>query len=616
MRQNAPFKGKLFGLILAAVLIPLGVLPDAVAQFTSTGATQITVRNNGDEINGSAMEPVVSPNKEIYAFRATATHILNDTHPSEPNIYLYDPDVGFSLVSQAHGGGFSQDSVYNTNFPAISPVLPNGLYGIAFTSTASDLTSEPYYGGKSQVYLRIPSLNTTVLVSTGQGPNGSFANEDCNNVSVTVLPNPDRFIVAFNSKASNLSPKFGPNDNPNQKTTVFTATITLAETGPAVTNMDVASQVLSATGAPGPLDGDILGPVLSGDGKFIVVTSDARMVQEIPVEINQRHKQIFRFNRSKELSTLVSKNKVGLPGNDDSKAPAISFSGGTVAFVSKATNLGGPSQGGIQRILVKRAGFKGIVQANRSASKEPSNGEAYSVAVHPSGKFVSFADDGTNLTDASTNTKIQTYVKSLVSEAIVRTSETGAGEAGDEDSGKPATGSGHPALTLSGRGFNSPALLTSFQSKSANLTLSGSNGSQNSNIFLNELLPPKPKFEKKAPIEAPPDVALEPTQSGASGSKVTFTFQEFENLNSSTAMDGTVSSNARSRLQYHLEIRKKTGNRRKRFRRSRRNSATIRRLAPGRYIVRYRVIKKSGRGSSSKVESKSRYSPRQTIDIS
>jgi hypothetical protein len=340
------------------------------------------------------------------------------------------------------------------------------------------------------------------------------------------------------------------------------------------------------------------------------------MVQEIPVEINQRHKQIFRFNRSKELSTLVSKNNFGLPGNDDSKAPAISFSGGTVAFISRATNLAGPSQGGIQRVLVKRAGFKRIVQANRSASKDRSNGEAYSVAVHPSGKFVSFADDGTNLTDASTNTAIQTYVKSLVSEVIVRTSETGAGEAGDEDSGKPATGSGHPALTLSGRGFNSPALLTSFQSKSANLTLSGSNGSQNSNIFLNELSPPKPKFEKKAPIEAPPDVALEPTQSGASGSKVTFTFQEFEDLNSSTAVNGTVSANARSRLQYHLEIRKKTGNRRKRFRKSSRNSATIRRLAPGRYVVRYRVIKKSGRGSSSKVESKSRYSPRQTIDIS
>ncbi len=615
MSKSRPARATLTKLVFAALFCPLSFLLDAEAQFTSSGATQITVRDNGDEINGSAMEPVVSPNKEIYAFRAEATNVLNTTHTSQPNIYTYEPGSGFSLASaKSDTEDFSANTNVRTDSPAISPVLPNGLYGVAFTSNATDLTQVEYGGEFNQVYLRIPSLQKTVLVSTN--PNGEFANADCGEISIAALPNPDRFIVAFTSKATNLSPTFGPNDSLGDFSTVFIATVILAETGPAVTNMKVASKVVPHNGNPhGLLDGHVRSPVLSGDGKFVVVSSDARIVPEIPVEQTQRHFQIYRFNRVKETSALITKDKFGLPGNRDSKGPAISFSGGTVAFVSEATNLGGPGQVGTKRVLVKRAGFKGIVQANRSALKEPSNGGAYSVAVHPSGKFVAFADNGTNLTDSSTNGKVQTYVKSLVSEALVRTSVTGGGEASDDDSGLPPTGGGHPSLTLTGRGFNDPVLLATFQSKSTNLTLSGSNVNGYSNIFLNELSPPKPKFEKKAPIEAPPDVAVAPTDSGASGSKVTFTFQEFEDLNTSGATDGSVDAQARSRLEYHLEIRKKTGNKRKRFRKSRNNSATIRRLAPGRYVVRYRVIKKSGSGSSTTIESKSRYSPRQTIDI-
>ena len=605
---------RLFGLWLSVTL--LFTSNSAFGQFNSNGASQLTVDSLGNAFSGTSVQPVAAPNSEIYAFLSDALHVDPDIGGSSPgmNVYLYTPDDGFTLASGALNTTFSSSTDFSS--PAISPVLPNGLYGIAFVSGADDLTEPKISNGKRQVFLRIPGQDQTVRVSVNPDqnlpPTQRLAIEDCDEVSVTVLPNPDRFLVAFTSRAANLSSKFP--DNPNNVSTAYMATVRLSETGTwYVASMDVAATSLDANNNPAVLDGDIVNPTIAGDGKSIIFSSTARLVPQIPTSFTERFLQVYRYVHKKEKPVLISKNKSGLPGNGDSKAPAVSFTGDTVAFITEATNFAGSAPAGSRRLIVKRAGFQGLRQANTAVDKTPSNGEPHVVFVHPSGKFISFSDSGTNLTDANTNETVQTYVKSLVSETIVRTSETGGGQAGDDASGLSQMG---PALALTGRGFNSPELLSIFHSKSTNLTVSGSNPNNYSNIYLNELTPPKPKFEKKAPIEAPPDVALEPTQSGASGSKVTFTFQEFEDLNASTATDGTVSPAARSRLQYHLEIRKKTGNRRKRFRKSSRNSATIRRLAPGRYVVRYRVIKKSGRGSSSKVESKSRYSPRQTIDIS
>ena len=601
---------------LAILWIPilLTVTVRAHAQFSSSGASQVTIDKNGATFDDSSVEPVRAPNSDIIAFRSSATNILvTAPNPNNSDIYTYSPADGYKLMSIAHNGGFSNDTFYVSDSPAISPVLPNGLYGVAFTSTASDLTETSYQDGRSQVYLRIPALNQTIAISRALEGTMAFANADCHDVSITVLPDPDRFLVVFSSSSTSLTPKF--TNNPQQFTTVFTATVRIAETGAVVVNMDVASKSVSGPGLNGELDGNVTQPVISGNGNFILMSSNARLVPEIPVEQGQRSYQIFRFNRLKEVASLVSKRADGAPGNSDSKRPSISFSGDTVSFVTTATDLAGVASLNTKRLLVQRASVKGLAQANTARDGTPSNGVADLAHLHPSGKFISFSDTGTNLVDGNTNAKFQTYVKSLVSGEIIRTSETADGAASDEDSGVAPAGV-YKGLSLGGEGFNSPVLYSSFQSKSSNLTVSGSNPASIANIFTTELLPPKPKFEKNAPIEAPPDVAFEPTASGASGSKVTFTFQEFEELSASARAYGEVESAAKSRLEYHLEVRKKTGNRRKRFRKSSSNSATIRRLAPGRYVVRYRVVKKSGRDSSTTIESKSRYSPRQTLDIS
>lgn len=601
---------KLSALSLTTALL---FLVSAHAQFSSSGASQLTIDDNGTIFDDSSFEPVRAPNQNLIAFRSSASNILmTQPNPNTSDIYTYSPSEGFKLMSLAQAGGYSNDTTYVSGSPAVSPVLPNGLFGVAFTSTASDLTDTPYQGGKSQVYLRIPTLGQTIAVSRALDDSNAFADQDCHDVSITLLPDPDRFIVAFSSSSTSLTDKF--NNNPLGLTTVFIATVRIAETGASVVSIDVAAKSLPNPGFNGELDGHVRQPIISGNGKFILISSNARLVPEIPIEQEQRSYQIFRYNRLKEVVSLVSKRPDGAPGNGDSKKPSVSFSGDTVSFITSSTDLAGGASPNSTRLLVQRASVKGLVQANTARNGSSSDGTVTSAHLHPSGKFITFSDTGTNLVDGNTNAKFQTYVKSLVSGEVIRTSETADGAASDEDSGTAPPGA-YKGLSLSGEGFNSPLLFSSFHSKSTNLTVNNSNPSSLSNIFTTELLPPKPKFEEKAPIEAPPDVAFEPTASGASGAKVTFTFQEFEELSATGRAYNEIESAAKSRLEYHLEIRKKTGNRRKRFRKSRSNSATIRRLAPGRYIVRYRVVKKSGRGSSTTTESKSRYSPRQTLDI-
>jgi hypothetical protein len=61
-----------------------------------------------------------------------------------------------------------------------------------------------------------------------------------------------------------------------------------------------------------------------------------------------------------------------------------------------------------------------------------------------------------------------------------------------------------------------------------------------------------------------------------------------ENSAALTDEEGELIRGKAGRSELQQQIRIKTGNRRKRYRKSANNSATIRRLSPGRYVVRHR----------------------------
>jgi hypothetical protein len=581
--------------------------------FTTTGASQLSIGMNNAAPTNKSFEPVSPPNGDLVVFASNADNLVaNDTNNAS-DIFQYAPGRPIELVSVVATTGRAPTTGGSVG-PAISPLLPDGSYAVAFVSNATDIVPdyrEPPQapnGNPHQVYIRLPKTNETLLVSGGissTGTSGQFgANAECDQVSITALPNPNRYIVAFRSSAGNLESPPSPNQLSNK--TIFLVTLTTANGKTTITT--------PPQGARAPdnslYEGDLNSPSISGDGRWIAFNSSAPIVGA-----SNGFQQVYLFNRPSKTLRLLTQSTQGELGNADSRGTSVSFQAEKVAFITEATNLLAGAQGNRKAYQFEPA-TKTFIHVSASSANEASNGDAFSIRMSPNGRLAVFSDNGTNLVaDNVTNSRIQTYIKDTASGSIIRASVTAAGLAGDGDSGGststsgPLTGS---ALAFGGLGFNSRTIFANFRSAAQNLTSVGTSSDSLTNVFRSTITPPKPKFVRNAPIEAPPDVVIDKTLSNGKGARVSITLQEFDDSTSSaTAIgDENATASASTKINYNLEIRK-VGARQQIFRTLLRNRVTISKLSPGKYAIRYRVTKTSG-----KTVVKSGYSAKQSLDIS
>ncbi len=600
-----------FSLLLAGAVRP----ETSVAQsdFTTSGASQVSVGLNTTAPSNRSFEPVSPPNGNLMIFASEANNLVSNDSNNSSDIFQYSPGKPLELISVVAATGQSPTTGASAG-PAVSPLLPDGSYAVAFISNATDIVagySAPPFGengSPNQVYIRIPKTNETLLVSgginTSAGSGQVGANADCDQVSITALPNPNRYIVAFRSKAGNLETPTSPNQL--QHKTIFLVTLTTTNSKTTVTSS--AQGARSPDGSP--YEGDLNSPSISGDGRWVAFNSDAPIVGP-----SNGFQQAYLFNRGSRTLRMITRNPQGEPGNGDSRGTSVSFQAEKVAFITEASNLL-PGAIANRKAYQFETATKSFIHVNASMSKEVSNGEAFAIRMSPSGRQAVFSDNGTNLvSDPATNNKVQTYIKDTVSGSIIRASVTAAGVAGDGDSGGSTFTSGPltgPALSLGATGFNSRTIFAHFRSAAPNLTTVGTSSDTLTNVFRSTITPPKPKLVKNTPIEAPPDVTIEKTLSGGKGATVSILLQEFEDITSSatSAYGSKAAPTSSTKITYNLEIRK-VGSRQQTFRTLTRNRVTISRLAPGKYSIRYRVSKTSGRTSI-----KSGYSAKQSLDVS
>jgi len=604
-------------LLLAATLPYCGAL--AQSAFTTSGAVQVSVGANGAIPDGISSDPVSPPNRNMVVFTSTATNLVAADTNGLSDIFQFTPERGIELMNIVASTGRAP-TTGNSFGPAVSPVLPDGNYAIAFLSNATDIVpgyQSPFgpTANPKQVYIRIPKSNETLLVSAGSpsstAPGGAGvtaataagqfgADGECDQVSITALPNPNRYIVVFRSNAGNLDG--GRTSTSVVSTTVFMA-VFVTQNGKTT-----LSSLLGARRDNGaPFNANLAEPVVSGNGRFVAFSAEGSLSDP-----SNEFRQVYLFDRTTERFSLISKNAAGRPGNGNSGGPSISFQAERLAFITEASDLVSNNTGAAIAIQFDSATGK-LVQANTSATGQQSNGAAYGVRLNPNGRLLAFADSGTNLVaDTQTNGRIQTYVKDMASGAIIRTSVTAGGAAGDGNSGvlpNSETSPARDALALGGSGFNNPVLFAAFRSEARNFS---STTGEDPNIFRSVVSPPKPKIVKNAPIEAPPDVTIDQVLPDGKGAKVTIVFQEFSDLVATARQDGPSpdSSSLATTLAYNLEVRK-VGSKQRIFRTISRNSTTINKLSPGRYSIRYRVTKTKG-----KVVIKSGYSAKQSLEVS
>lgn len=550
--------------------------------------------------NGDASSISISPNAKTLAFASAATDLvaLSGDSNNSPDIFTIEEIEGVltpRLLVSGVNGSFPDHGAAN---PKVSPTHPDGKrFAVAFTSTSTNLIngfqSDPSVSLGDQIFVSFPPRGDVVLVSRALGsvPPENVdlkpSNGGCLSPSIAIKGGePPEIRIAFISTSTNLGSSAS---NPTGKRLPFLAVmkqrrtdrgwnVTIKGIPTLDTNEDHANLVLSGDGST--VVYDLLRAPSSGQGPSL--------------------RQVFRVRDGQSEPELISAYAAG--NNIEALEPSVSFNGQVVSFLMRSLS---DSQSAAPDLFYVRTGqdFNAPTRANSSNSDVVSNGHilnndntgARRSQLAPNGFLIAFADDGTNLIegDSGLPTFAQTYVKNLLTGQIARTSALAT------DAVFRGAGNSY-GVALGGGFFNSNSITAPFLSEAPNFPGYDAN-SPKANAYRSVVTFSPPPLTQRAPIDAPPDVRV-------SSTTATIRLQEFSAAGSSSVEQPAILA---GRVRYSVEITNNTTRKRIRLVTTR-NRVTVRKLAPGRYTVRYRV----SNSSSGSGVIRSKYSPKQTMVIS
>lgn len=570
---------------IVGALIAIVAFKAEAQSFVASLPSQISVGVGGTGPDNESDELELSPNSGIAAFRSSASNLVVGDTNEKADIFVRSAEGVISRISVASDGTQADDSSRGT---AISQVAAKGAYGVAFMSKATNLVAgltsrETEF---NQVYLRIPTLGKTYLVSRAYPESGFLgALAECEFPSVVAVDNGAKFLVAFHSTADNLvRDAVPPGTVGNQRLKrIFLAEITTA-TGEVTLGAFTGREGFQA-------DGDIMEPVLSGYGDQILFrtnasnlgwTSPGPSVYQVAVAT----KEVIRSGGSAQL---ISKSPVdGSPGTDNSYSHAMSFNATRFVFKTTSSNIlqGTPQSPSMVAYSTKTNQYTLINQNEAGERGNGINSGIEPVRVEPNGRLVAFVDTSSNYlpTGTDTNGKADIFVKDLQTNKIIRVN---LGPGGVEDTSTLSTTGG---ATLGILGFNAQTATVGFHSNSSVLRQFGTSFAKE--VYRSRLTFPSRPFDNNTVIETPPDVV-------PGAKKLLLILQKFDTTNlKATASE--VSAMAKS-VTYDIRLTYTTKKKKLKVI-STRNRVTLRNLSPGQYTVKYRVsgTLKSGKKVTTK----------------
>lgn len=272
------------------------------------------------------------------------------------------------LVSQSSAG--AQGSGDSGNADVID-VTPDGRF-VVFQSEASDLVAGDL-NPSTDIFRRDRATGQTVLVSlTDAGGSADGANSHAH------VSNDGQRVV-FESWASNLvagDAGFDPD--------VYVHDLTTGAT--------VRVSALMGGGEP---NGSAGSPDLSGDGRFVVFSSDADDL--VPLDTNGAADVFLRDLATGALERLsVTPN--GVEADALCLVPRISNDGMTVVFASAASTLVLPDANGATDVFAVDLTTGELSRVSVSSTGVLGNASSFLASLSADGRFVAFGSDSSNLT--------------------------------------------------------------------------------------------------------------------------------------------------------------------------------------------------------------------------
>lgn len=315
----------------------------------------------------------------------------------------------------------------NSMQPAISA---DGRY-VAFASDATNLVNEETGGGRG-VFVKDTRTGETERVSSDDG--GRVADGDSEYPSISA----DGRYIAFQSNATTLAPSGAGAGCVN------TGGIDVQCTHIYVKDRESGAIDLVSTDSDGkPAVGFSEHPAISADGRYIAFRSTAENLVDGD---GNGEADIFVKDTQTGFTTLVSSDSAGGAANGPSDLPAITDDGRIVAFKSLASNLAAGDVNGASDVFIKDRDSGITTLVSKDGDGVPGNrASGYrSLDISGDGNFVAFDSEATNLSPADDKNKSDIFAKNITTGETTLVSADAAGTAGDDDS--------YASVSLSGDG--------------------------------------------------------------------------------------------------------------------------------------------------------------------
>lgn len=350
---------------------------------------RVSISSSGRQGHGYNYDPTMSPDGRFVAFASRAGDLVPGDTNGEADVFVRDRKLGTTARTSVGSAGVQGNDLSS------APALSAGGRFVAFLSIASNLVPGDT-NGMGDVFVRDRKLGTTrrVSVSTGgvQGNGNSY---------FPVLSADARFVV-FQSDASNLV-----RGDTNRTNDVFVRDRRAGTTElVSISSADVQGNESSSA------------PVVSADGRFVAfssratnlvpdVSDGARAAREPP----GNRSNVFIRDRQKGTTRRISVSSAGVPGDDNSTAPAISADGRFVAFLSDASNLVPGDTNGVNDVFVRDRRTGTTRRVSVSSAGAQSNDYSDHPALSADGRLVAFRSGASNLVPSDTNGTWDVFIR-------------------------------------------------------------------------------------------------------------------------------------------------------------------------------------------------------------
>ncbi len=343
--------------------------------------TRVSAPANGDEPDGWAGSPDITPDGRFVTFTSGSTNLVSGDTNNSDDIFVHDRQTGEITRVSINTSDVQGNS--NCNAGAVSE---DGRF-VAFSSESTNLVSGDN-NGSPDIFLRdrLNGVTTRVSVATS----GAEANDYCGRPAISA----DGYFIAFYSTASNLV-----DGDTNNRADIFIRERLTGET----TRVSISTGGVEANG-----DNDE--PQLSEDGRYVIFHSEANNF--VSGDTNG-YRDVFLRDRQEGTTEMVSVNDAGEQGDYQSHYGDITPDGRYVAFDSQARNLVSGDINFRNDVFIRDLHTGEIVRASVSTLGEEGDGDSYRPALSGDGRFVVFNSSATNLVGGDTNGVYDDFVHDL-----------------------------------------------------------------------------------------------------------------------------------------------------------------------------------------------------------